>query len=147
MSAVTRERLFYDYVMSFLHVPYRWGGSNPNVGLDCSGLVVEILTAFDVLPHNYDTTALGLWRRFGNHVAAPDVVFGDLVFFGPTERTISHVGLCLSNCEMLEAGGGNATTIETQIAHRQNARVRIRPIDNRRDIIGFKRPEYSFSVA
>ena len=35
---------------SLLHKPYIWGGDNPAKGVDCSGLVIEILKSMGKLP-------------------------------------------------------------------------------------------------
>lgn len=139
------QRKIVDHIWpTFMHVPYVWGGSCPNVGLDCSGLVVELLKTLDVLPANYDSTAQGLYRRFTKDVIPDRVEYGDLVFYGATENTITHVGFCLSNRLMLEAGGGMRTMTDRATGIKLGGRVRVRPIDNRSDLVGFRRPEYVF---
>jgi cell wall-associated NlpC family hydrolase len=141
-----QRRIAEPLALSFLGIPYVWGGNNPNEGLDCSGLVIEILQSLDVLPHGYDSTAQGLYRRFGvdRAIVPTEVGFGDLVFYGATESTITHMGFCLSNTIMLEAGGGTRSMSSRDAGVKGNGRVRIRPIDNRRDLVGFRRPEYLF---
>ncbi len=139
-----QRKILEPLAFSMLNICYGWGGSNPSQSLDCSGLTIELLVAVGVLPHGYDTTALGLWKKFPGSVDTKDVEFGDLVFFGPTVNTISHIGFCLSKTIMIEAGGGNSTVNTRLKAITMNARVRIRPIANRRDVLGFKRPEYVF---
>ena len=136
---------------TYMHIPYLWGGSNPNTGLDCSGLVIELLQSVGTVPtmegpKPWDRTSEALFRHFKEVVPQIDVDFGDLVFFGPTVKTISHVAFCLSNTLMLEAAGGGQANSRREIAMtpQGKARVRVRPIDNRRDLIGFKRPTYTF---
>lgn len=140
----SQRAIMHPLAMSMLHVPYIWGGSNPSFGLDCSGLVIELLKSVGMLPRGYDSTAAVLWKKFPLEVQLTEVEFGDLIFFGPTSNTISHVAFCLGNYLMLEAGGGNSQMDNRNKSIQQNARVRIRPIDNRMDSVGFKRPEYIF---
>lgn len=138
-----QNKLLYDLAMSYLHVPYIWGGANPSFGLDCSGLCIEILQSVGVLERGFDATAATLYQSpLFSRADGPE--FGDLVFFGPSIKTISHVGFVLGSELMLEAGGGNSSTLSRPEAYKQNARVRIRPIANRKDLIGFRRPKYEF---
>jgi cell wall-associated NlpC family hydrolase len=139
-----QKSILFPLAISMLHIPYVYGGANPTNGLDCSGLVIELLKSADVLPRNFDTTAAGLWNKFSLEVHVDDVEFGDLVFFGISAAKITHVGFCISNSLMLEAGSGTSLTDNRAKAIAQNARVRIRPIDSRIDMFGFKRPEYIF---
>lgn len=131
--------ILYDYAMSFVGLPYIWGGDDPINGLDCSGLCIELLKSAGVFPHAEDTTADGLYRYFAaQRTKSP--MFGTLVFFGSDHPT--HVGFCLNASTMLEAGGGGSKTTSRADAALQNAFVRIRPISNRKDLIGYAHPPY-----
>lgn len=130
------------YAFSLLGLPYRWGGDDPILGFDCSGLVIEILQSAGELPHGFDTTAQGLYNRYASKDSRP--ALGTLVFFGRGEDRITHVGFMIDNFRMIEAGGGNSLTDNSKTAAEQNACVRIRPLSLRRDLIGFGRPEYAF---
>ncbi len=137
-----QQRLFNLMWPHYQKIEYRWGGNNPSDGLDCSGLVIEFLQSFGALPGSFDTTALGLWRKVGIKVTEPQI--GDLVFYGASEPTISHVGICLTPTTMLEAGGGSRSMTKPGSGIAGNGRVRVRPIHARKDVIGFKRPDYAF---
>lgn len=137
--------VLYDYAMKMVGLPYRWGGNDTIEGFDCSGLAIELLQAAGAFPRGQDTTAEGLRR---NHVTElPDNAlprFGDLVFFGSGKAT--HVGFCLNNHQMIEAGGGGSTTQTEQDAADQNAYVRIRPIYTwRNDVLSVGRPNYPWN--
>lgn len=129
----------YDYAMSFVGQPYRWGGDDPMSGLDCSGLCIEILQSAGVFPHGQDTTADGL-RSYYSTGKTKSPSFGALAFFGKDKAT--HVGFMLNDLSMLEAGGGGSNTNTLADAINQNAYVRIRPYNTRKDFLGFYLPAY-----
>jgi cell wall-associated NlpC family hydrolase len=69
---------------------YVWGGQDieHNVA-DCSGLVIEVLKKFSVLPEKFpDRTAYGLSKDF---VRTENPEVGDLVFYGKSWKHVSHV--------------------------------------------------------
>lgn len=81
--------------------PYRWGGSTPEQGFDCSGLVKYVLrgTLDFKLPRNSRDMA----RMDAEHVRdRSDLSPGDLVFFGPRGR-INHVGIYLGEGRFVHA--------------------------------------------
>ena len=139
-----REVIAFQWLMNHLNVPYKWGGDNPLEGLDCSGLVNEFHKSLGVVARDFDATAQVLHsiHKKQHTQKLKDCVFGDLVFYGRSEKDITHVGICLDDLLMLEAGGGGSRTINRQRAEEQGAWVRMRPIQTRKDIVGFGRPNY-----
>lgn len=90
-----------DYGLSFLGTPYQWGGSDPQTGFDCSGLIQYVYGNFGVdLPRISSQQA-----RAGTPVAAKDARPGDLVYFdtGPRNAGADHIGIYLGNGMMLAA--------------------------------------------
>jgi cell wall-associated NlpC family hydrolase len=76
-------------------VPYRWGGSSPDSGFDCSGLVYWTYGKLGIaLPHSSYALA-GEGRRIGRSHLEP----GDLLFF----YGYGHVGLYLGRGRMVHA--------------------------------------------
>ncbi len=79
-----------EYALAQVGTPYRWGGETPGVGFDCSGLTqAAYASAGVVLPRVAQD-------QFRAGPAVPDgapLAPGDLVFFGPTPATATHVGL------------------------------------------------------
>jgi peptidoglycan DL-endopeptidase CwlO len=81
--------------MRFLGTPYRWGGSSPSTGFDCSGLVMYVFAQVGVsLPHS----TYALW---GMGVAVPrdQLAPGDLVFFSG----LGHMGIYIGGGQMIHA--------------------------------------------
>lgn len=131
--------VLYDYALRMVGLPYRWGGDDLVDGLDCSGLCIELLQAVGILPKGFDANAAGLCNYAG-FAQAVTPKFGTLVFFGLPSPT--HVGFCLTDTLMLEAGGGGSTTTSREAAAKQNAYVRVRPIKSRKDVVGYRHPTY-----
>lgn len=140
------EQVIYDYALSMVGKPYIWGGDDPIYGFDCSGLVNELLKACGMLPRVVDLNSQALFNTFkqANIPADQSVGFGTLAFYGINTRSISHVAFCLNDNLCLEAGSGNSTTTNKDIAAKQNAYVRIRPIKYRSDFLEFYTPHYSW---
>lgn len=138
--AITPQ-LLYDYALSFVGLPYIWGGSGPE-GFDCSGLVIELLQAAGVLQPHIDDTAMGLMKRFPLEPMVPSL--GALLFFGKF-GAVTHVGFALSRESYLEAGGGTSKTTTPAAAARDNAYVRVRPLEWRKDLVAIRMPPYTWS--
>jgi cell wall-associated NlpC family hydrolase len=80
--------------------PYVWGGAGPS-SFDCSGLVME---AFDQVGIDFVHNAYAQYEATkAERVSPSNLQAGDLVFFGPTEAGIHHVGIYVGNGEMLDA--------------------------------------------
>jgi cell wall-associated NlpC family hydrolase len=90
--------------LALLGVPYRWGGSDPARGLDCSGLVQHVfksVVALD-LPRQAEEMS-----RLGKRVLRRDLRAGDLLFFNTRGHPNSHVALYLGDGHFVHAPGRN----------------------------------------
>ena len=137
------DKVLYDYCLSFLGKPYIWGGDDPIIGYDCSGLVQEILHSVGALDTNDDLTAQGLYDYFEHK--APHMIgcqFGALVFYGESVLKITHVAFGLDAYRIIEAGGGGRSNINPSDAAANNAFVRIRPVGRRVDKVAVLKPQY-----
>lgn len=135
--------LIVQYAMRFVGTPYKWGGDDPMLGLDCSGFALEILAAFGFKHPDMTAASLYIWcktSRFRDEVRP-----GALVFFGK-DGAISHVAVAINSDLMIEAGGGGSKTTDREAAARDNAYVRIRPIRSRKDFVGAYYPPYRVSL-
>ena len=116
--------------------PYIWGGNGLIEGQDCSGYAQELLASVG-LDKRGDQRAVDLYDHFlsDSRLSLTDnPSFGDLVFFG--KSSVVHIGMAINSKLMIEAGGGGSKTTTRADAIRDNAYVRIRPINNRGDLYG-----------
>jgi cell wall-associated NlpC family hydrolase len=75
--------------------PYRWGGSSPRGGFDCSGLTRWVYGHVGIsLPHY----SIAQWR-YGRRVSRRALRPGDLVFFS----RLGHVGIYLGHGAVIHA--------------------------------------------
>jgi len=98
----------------YLGTSYRWGYAlAPDVGVDCSGLVIQALyacgmeTIYNPYVHMYDesltpTTNFMLNDPRFMRVSLDDRERGDLVFYG-SDGAASHVGIYLGDDEIINA--------------------------------------------
>jgi cell wall-associated NlpC family hydrolase len=123
-----------DYLKHFIGLPYLWGGDDPLVGFDCSGLMVEVLQAVGILPHKSDYTAAALYERF--EAGAVDRGYmGCLVFWygSDVKEKIIHVEMMVDDFHVVGASGGGSKTKSIADAIKNNAFVKMRPISYRGD--------------
>jgi len=118
-----------QYAWTYLGTFYRWGGDDPS-GFDCSGLVVEVLTAVGKFPRGRDSTAQALWERFRDR-EIPSPKRGALAFWQGSAGRMIHVELCLSDTLALGASGGGSSTLSLSDAVAHNAFVKVRPVASR----------------
>lgn len=130
-----------SYALSFVGIPYRWGGENPITGFDCSGLVQEILRSVGLDPPG-DQTAQALYDHFKLFSEAGKFSPGALSFYGENLKKITHIGFLIDSFRMVEAGGGGHLVKTKEDAGLQNAFVRIRPVKSRKDFLTTLLPPY-----
>ena len=86
--------------MSLIGVSYRWGGTKPATGLDCSGFIQYVFRqAWGVnLPRTSSEMA-----KVGMPVKKADLQPGDLVFFSRYGRRVGHVGMYIGNDKFIHS--------------------------------------------
>lgn len=137
------KQLLYDYAMSFVGTPYKWGGSNPISGLDCSGLVQELLMAVGLdLPG--DQNAQAFYYHFGRPGNGTHDLkgLGALAFYGADEGKITHITMMLDEKNCIGANGGGSSTVNLAAADKSDAFVKIRPLNYRKDLVAVIMPSY-----
>lgn len=92
------------YALGLLNIDYRFGGANPESGLDCSGMVSYIYrqAASISLPHNAAQIA-----QLGREVERQQLEPGDLVFFNTRNKPFSHVGIYIGDERFVHAPATN----------------------------------------
>ena len=127
------KKIFYDYLMSFIGIPYIWGGYNRD-GLDCSGAIQLWLAAIGEDPKG-DQTANKLYKYSKKYYGLSASPFlGCLAYYGG--KKIIHVAMCLDHYFIIEAGGGSRHITTVKKARAANAEIRIRPRNYRNDLVG-----------
>ena len=89
-----------DRALRYIGIPYRFGGSDPRSGFDCSGLVNHVFreTLGIALPRTSRQLA-----AVGVPVARDELRPGDLVFFNTRGAANSHVGIYLGDDRFVHA--------------------------------------------
>jgi cell wall-associated NlpC family hydrolase len=86
--------------LGLIETGYRFGGKNPEAGLDCSGMVNYV---FDkAADRQLGGSAADLARK-GKPVAIEQLRPGDLVFFNTSNRPYSHVGIYIGDARFIHA--------------------------------------------
>ncbi|MCU1752609.1 C40 family peptidase [Pseudomonas sp. 6D_7.1_Bac1] len=98
--------------VNVLGTPYRWGGSSPSKGFDCSGLVKYAFN--DVAAVDLPRTSNAMAAGHGQKIERKDLKPGDLIFFNIKSRKVNHVAIYLGNDRFIHAPRrGKSVTIDT----------------------------------
>lgn len=94
--------------LGMLGTPYKFGGSNPDQGLDCSGFVRHVYkeTAGVSLPRSARDMS-----KEGQQVAQAELKPGDLVFFNTRKKPNSHVGIYKGDGEFIHASSSRTKQV------------------------------------
>ncbi|WP_353155374.1 C40 family peptidase [Herminiimonas fonticola] len=97
--------------MGMLGIRYKYGGSTPESGLDCSGLVQHIFK--EAWGKDLPRTSVEI-SRVGEHIDKKDLQPGDLVFYNTLKRGFSHVGIYLGDRKFIHSpSAGGQVRIES----------------------------------
>jgi cell wall-associated NlpC family hydrolase len=94
--------------ISMIGTPYKFGGNNPEKGVDCSGFVKHVYkeSANISLPRSARDMS-----KEGDAVAKDELAPGDLVFFNTRKRPNSHVGIYAGNGEFVHAASSKTKQV------------------------------------
>ena len=89
-----------SYARSLIGVPYKYGGSSPDTGFDCSGFVGHVFkrTLGITLPRSAEQIS-----RQGHFVKLAQLREGDLVFYDTNGPSYSHVGIYMGDNRFIHA--------------------------------------------
>ena len=97
-----------------LRIRYRWGGTTPRKGFDCSGLIQYSFKKANIsLPR----TAASQYKKT-KRIAVSQLQSGDLIFFHTPRRrhvSVNHVGIYLGNNKFIHAPRRGKTVSITQL--------------------------------
>lgn len=92
------------YALGLMETGYRFGGKNPEAGLDCSGMVSYVYARAAGM--TLSGSAADLARR-GRPVSPKALKPGDLVFFRINDRDYAHVGIYVGDQRFIHAPSRN----------------------------------------
>ncbi|MBS1228537.1 MAG: hypothetical protein H6R17_1814 [Proteobacteria bacterium] len=92
------------FALGLIDTGYRFGGKNPQAGLDCSGMVSYIYDHGAGLKIRGSAADIA---RQGRPVERASLRPGDLVFFNTSNASFSHVGVYIGENRFVHAPSGN----------------------------------------
>ncbi|MCS2171330.1 C40 family peptidase [Scandinavium sp. TWS1a] len=97
------QKTAMNKLMGQIGKPYRWGGTSPRTGFDCSGLVYYAYK--DLVKFRIPRTANEMYHlRDARAVNRGELQSGDLVFFRTRGRgTADHVGVYVGNGKFIQS--------------------------------------------
>ncbi|MGB0128924.1 MAG: C40 family peptidase [Rhodocyclaceae bacterium] len=106
------------YAFGLIDIDYRFGGSNPESGLDCSGMVSYLYRQVTGarLPHNAAAIAQ-LARPIERAALQP----GDLVFFNTQGKPFSHIAIFVGEDRFVHAPSTNGKIRINRLSERYYA--------------------------
>ena len=88
------------YAISLAETPYKYGGSTPENGFDCSGFVRHVF--LKSLALQLPRTSVEM-SHVGNPLQENQLRPGDLVFFNTQQQSFSHVGIYVGENRFVHA--------------------------------------------
>lgn len=101
--ATAKEYLGYRYV---------WGGMS-TAGFDCSGFVNYVYKQYD---YSMNRVAQSIYTNDGVSVEKADLQPGDLVFFGYSGTSVTHVGMYIGDGQMIHASSSDGKVVTTSLS-------------------------------
>ena len=86
--------------LTLIDTPYRYGGSTPATGFDCSGLVRYVYNTVAARDLPRRSEEIG---KIGAPISRAQLEPGDLVFFNTLNRAFSHVAIYIGDGRFLHA--------------------------------------------
>lgn len=99
-ATVEKENAVVLFALGLLDTGYRFGGKNPDAGLDCSGMVSYIFQ--QAVGLRVSGSAADMARQ-SKPVDVNQLRPGDLVFFNTLNKPFSHVGLYIGQGRFVHA--------------------------------------------
>lgn len=88
-----------EYAIQFVGNPYVWGGTSLTNGADCSGFVLSVFKNYGItLPHYSKSQS-----NYGTEISYKNAQPGDLLFYGSSASSISHVAIYIGDGKIVHA--------------------------------------------
>ena len=98
-STSSRIKTVLQRAFTLLGTPYRWGGTSPEGGFDCSGLVGYVFRTIGIDLPRVSRSMANEGTAVADRTALAE---GDLVFFGKRGR-VDHVGIYIGQGKFVHA--------------------------------------------
>ncbi|MCF7826519.1 MAG: C40 family peptidase [Candidatus Marinimicrobia bacterium] len=93
-------------VDKYMGTPYKWGGTEPGRGVDCSGLVSGVYRDQGIIIPRTSRSQYAV----GDEVSREELQYGDLLFFDTLGKGVTHVGLYTGGNKMIHASTSAGVT-------------------------------------
>lgn len=100
VPASGRVQVLLQKALALLGTPYRWGGTSPDGGFDCSGMVGYVFRS--ALGIELPRVARAM-AKDGEKVERSSLAAGDLVFFSRRGKRVDHVGIYVGEGRFVHA--------------------------------------------
>jgi hypothetical protein len=90
----------------YMGTPYKWGGTEPGKGVDCSGFTSGVYRDQGIIIPRSSREQYNV----GDEVSRDELQYGDLLFFDTFGRGVSHVGVYTDGNKMIHASSSEGVT-------------------------------------